>query len=150
MLKTNPLPKQNIIFFKNSFFPLAVIKWTSLDHSIRKVGSFSAFKNNILKLIRLIPNSIFNCENHTEIKLITRLRVGLNHFRKHKFEHSFQDTLNSIWSCGFDVESTTQYVLNCLIYNDERLTLLNTIKNIDCRLLDVTETILIKTLLFGN
>ena len=150
MLKTNPLPKHNIIFFKNSFFPLAVIKWNSLDHGIRKVGGFSAFKNNILNLIRLIPNSIFNCENHTEIKLITRLRVGLSHLRKHKFKHSFQDTLNSIWSCGFDVESTTQYVLNCLIYNDERLTLLNTIKNIDCRLLDVTETILIKTLLFGN
>ena len=36
------------------------------------------------------------------------------------------------------------------MYNDERHTLLNTIKNIDCRLLDVTETLLIKTLLFGN
>ena len=34
--------------------------------------------------------------------------------------------------------------------NDERHTLLSTIKNIDCRLLDVTETVLIKTLLFGN
>ena len=36
------------------------------------------------------------------------------------------------------------------MYNDERYTLLSTIKNIDCRLLDVTETVLIKALLFGN
>ena len=36
------------------------------------------------------------------------------------------------------------------MYKDERYNLLGTIKNIDCRLLDVTETILIKTLLFGN
>ena len=36
------------------------------------------------------------------------------------------------------------------MYNDEKHTLLSTIKNINCRLLDVTETILIKTLLFGN
>ena len=36
------------------------------------------------------------------------------------------------------------------MYNDERHTLLSTIKNIDCRLLDVTEIVLIKTLLFGN
>ena len=36
------------------------------------------------------------------------------------------------------------------MYNDERHTLLSTIKNIDCKLLDVTETVLIKTLLFGN
>ena len=36
------------------------------------------------------------------------------------------------------------------MYNDERHTLLSTVKNINCRLLDVTETASIKTLLFGN
>ena len=36
------------------------------------------------------------------------------------------------------------------MYNHERHTLRSTIKNIDGRLLDATETILIKTLLFGN
>ena len=36
------------------------------------------------------------------------------------------------------------------MYNDERHTLLSTVKNIDCRLLDVTETVLMKTPLFGN
>ena len=36
------------------------------------------------------------------------------------------------------------------MYKDEKYNLLGTIKNIDCRLLDVTETILIKTLLVGN
>ena len=65
-------------------------------------------------------------------------------------ECSFQDTLNPICSCGFDVESTSHYILHCPIYNDERHTLLSTIKNIDCRLVDVTETVLIKPLLFLN
>ena len=36
------------------------------------------------------------------------------------------------------------------MYNDERHTLLSTTKNINCRLLHVTETVLIKKLLFGN
>ena len=36
------------------------------------------------------------------------------------------------------------------MYNDERHILLSTIKSIDCRLLDMTETVLIKTLLLGN
>ena len=70
--------------------------------------------------------------------------------REQKFKQSFQDTLNPIYSCGFDVESTFHYILRCPMYNNERHTLLSTIKNIDCRLLDVTETVLIKTLLFGN
>ena len=43
-------------------------------------------------------------------------------------------------------------MLNGLIitFTNEKHTLLSTIKNIDCRLLDVTETVLIKPLLFGN
>ena len=85
-----------------------------------------------------------------ESNLFTRMRVGLSHLREHKFKHSFQDTLNPICSCGFDVKSTCHYIIHCPMYKDERYNLLGTIKNIDCRLLDVTETILIKTLLFGN
>ena len=84
------------------------------------------------------------------MKLITRLRVGLCRLGEYKFKHSFQDTLNPICSYDFDVESTSHYILHCPMYNNERHTLLSTIKNIDRRLLDVTETDLIKTLLFGN
>ena len=36
------------------------------------------------------------------------------------------------------------------MHNDEKHTLLVNMKNIDCRLINVTETVLIKTLLFGN
>ena len=36
------------------------------------------------------------------------------------------------------------------MYIDESYTLVSTLKNINCRLLDLTETVLIKTLLFGN
>ena len=36
------------------------------------------------------------------------------------------------------------------MYNDERHTLLSTIENFNRRLLDVTETTLMKTLFFGN
>ena len=70
-----PLYKTKHNFLKNLFFPSAVIEWNSLDHNIRNVGSFSAFKNNILKFIRATLNSVFNCENNRGIKLITRLRV---------------------------------------------------------------------------
>ena len=115
-----------------------------------KFGNFIVFKNNILKFIRPTPSSDFNRGNHRGIKLITRLRVGLSHMRKHKFKHSFQGTLNPNWRCGFDVELTSHYVLHFAMYNVERYTFLSIIKNIYCRLLDVTETVLMKTLLFGN
>ena len=137
-------------FFKQKFFPSAVIEWKNLDHNIQNAGSFSAFKSNILKFVRPTPNNVFNCENQRAVTLITRLRIDLSQLHEQKFKHSFPDVLNPICSCSFDAESTSHYILHCLMYNDKRHTLLSTIKNIDCRLADVTENVLLKTLLFGN
>ena len=37
------------------------------------------------------------------------------------------------------VESTSHFLLHCPIYNNDRSSLLSTIKNIDCKLLKITE-----------
>ena len=113
--KNIPLFKTKHNFFKNSFFPSALIEWNNLNHKIRSVRSYSAFKNNILKFIRLTTN-VFNCKNRRGIKPITRLHVGLSHLCEHKFKHRFQDTLNPICSCSFDIESAFHYILHCPIY----------------------------------
>ena len=60
-----------------------------------------------------------------ELNLLQDLKIG------QKFKRSFQDTLNPIWSCRVDIELTSHYILHCPMYNDERHTLLSTIKNID-------------------
>ena len=132
------------------FFHSAVFNWNSLDHKTRNAGSFIVFKNNILKFIRPAPNSVFDCKNHRGFKFITKPRVDLPDLRGRKFKHSFQDTLNPICSCGFDNESTSHYILRSPMYNNERVCLLSTVKNTDHRLLDLMETILIKTFLLGN
>ena len=68
-------------FFKNSFFPFAVIEWNNLDPSLRNSKSISVFKEKILNFIRTSPNYFFDCHNPKDIKLITRLRLGLSHLR---------------------------------------------------------------------
>ena len=55
-------------FFKNSFFPSTVIEWNRLDPNLRSVTSLSVFKKNLLKFIRLSPNSVFNFHNCKGIK----------------------------------------------------------------------------------
>ena len=85
-------------FFKNSFFPSAIIEWNNLDPILRNSKSFVDFKNSILKFIIPFPNNVCNCNNHKSIRLITRLRVGMSHLREHKFKHNFQDCLNPICS----------------------------------------------------
>ena len=145
-----PLLKTRHTFFKNSFFPSAIIEWNKLDHNIRSSSSLNIFSKDILKFIRPSVNSLFNYHNPKGLKFITRLRLGLSHLRQHKFKHSFQDSLNVFCSCGLDIESTAHFLLHCPMYITERHTLLSTIKNIDNNLLHLCEPVLIRTLLFGS
>ena len=134
-------------FFKNSFYPSAIIEWNNLDSNLRISKSIS---KEILNFIRPSLNSVFDIHNPEGIKLITRLRLGLSRLREHKFKHSFQHTLHPLCNCGQDIESTTLFFLHCPFLFNERRTLLSTIPSLDSKLLDFPNYDLTQTLLFGN
>ena len=114
---TNNIPQFKVKhnFFLNSFLPSAVIEWNKLDLNIRSSESLNIFKKSLLKFIRPSGSSVFNCHNLRGAKLLTRLRLGLSHLREHKIKHGFQDTLNPICSCGNDIETSAQLILNATI-----------------------------------
>ena len=133
-----------IIFLKTPFFHLP------LSNTIIWETQILIELSKVLKFIRPSPNSVFECHNPKGVKFLTRLRLGLSHLREHKFKHSFQDSLNPLCKCGAEVESTTHFLLHCPIYNNDRSSLLSTIRNIDCKLLEITDSSLTHTLLYGN
>ena len=137
-------------FFKNNFFPSVITEWNKLDPEIRNAPSLNIFKKNILKFIRPTTNNIFGCRNLKGVNYLTRLRLGLSHLHKHKFKDNFQDTLNSICTCGCNVESTCHFLIHCPNFLTERKTLLNQITNIDSNILNQADATITKTLLFGN
>ena len=108
-----------------------IIEWNKLDPDLRKAESLSGFKTNILKFMRPSPTSVHNCHNPKGFEFIIEFKLGLNHLREHKFEHNFQGTINPLCSCGFDVESTEQFILHCHHLVNEIITLLRTIGNIN-------------------
>ena len=71
-------------------------------------------------------------------------------FREHKFKHNFQDCLNPLCLCGNEIETSTHYLLHCPTYTNERLTLLNKIKSINCSILESSDAAVTKILLFGD
>ena len=117
--------------------------------NLRNSDTYGTFKNAILKFIRPSPNSVFECHNAQGIKFLTRLRLGLSHLREHKFKHSFQDSLK-VCKCGAGVESFIHFLLHCPIYNNDRSSLFSTIRNTDCKLLEITDFSLTHILLYGN
>ena len=138
------------IFSKVIFFSSAVIEWNKLDSRLKKAKSFTNFKKNILSFIRPKTSNVFNSNSSKGLKFVTRLHVWLSHLRKHKFEHSFQDSINPLCSCSLDVESTIHYFLHCPLFTVERHNLLNTISQIDNKLVDINESNLKQHLLFGD
>ena len=81
---------------------------------------------------------------------MTRLCLGLIHLLEHKFNHNFQNFINALCSCGMDIESVFHFFLHCPLFDDKKITLLNTLNRIDCKLIETNESSLTETLLFGN
>ena len=137
-------------YFKISFFPSTAYKWNNLDCKIRNLGSLSIFEYNLLNFIRPCANSILNIHKSYGIKLLKRLPLGLSYLCDHKFRHCFQDTINPLYDCGNDPETTTHFLLHCPSFLTPRQNLLSNIRNISEQILSHGKEQLIKTFLYGN
>ena len=137
-------------FLTNSYIPSTIIEWNKLDQDIRNAESYALFRKHLLSFIRPEANNIFNVHNAKGIKLLTRLRIGFSDLKEHKFWHNFVDTINPLCSCGNFVESTTYFFLHCTQLSNQRLTLINKVKDIDKCIFDKSDSLITQTLLFGD
>ena len=144
-----PLLKTRTDAFKYSYFPNTIQEWNKIGVSTRNLP-FTIFKNLLLKSIRPKPKLIFGLHNPNGLKHLTRLRHGLSHLREHKFKHNFQDTINPLCSCGENIETTEHFFLHCQNFNHFRLTLLNSLANIDPDLPNMGSKELTDLLLYGS
>ena len=144
-----PLFNAHHNFLKNSFFPSTIIEWNKLDSGLTKTEILSLFKTNTIHTyIRRSRNSVYNCHNAKRLKLISRLRRGLKHFRECKFKHFFQETISPLCSCGLEIKSTEHFLLHCAYFVHKRCTLLSTIGNINYKLLENTDSVLTQNYFF--
>ena len=76
-----------------TLFSHPVIEWNKLHNNIRNSESENAFRKQILRFIKPIPNSTFNVHNPHGIKPFARFRVGLSHLRQHNLRDVIFKTL---------------------------------------------------------
>ena len=98
--------------------------------------------------IFLFTHLDWNILSESQFQSITQW--SLEHLHKQKFKHSFQDCLNPLCLCSNEIETCTHYLLHCPTYINERMTLLNKIKSINCSILESTDDAVTKILLFGD
>ena len=105
--KNNNFPTYNYWTecFKYSFFPFTC-KWLTLwlDINIRNPELISLFKGRLLSFICPKQSNIYNLFDPISLKLLTHFRLGLSHLKATKFHHNFQDCLNPLCSCSFEIK----------------------------------------------
>ena len=52
---------------------------------------------------------------------MTRLRVNFSRLNEHKFRHDFNDTVDPMWKCSLDTETTLHFLLSCRLYSTIRI-----------------------------
>ena len=102
----------------------------------------------ILSLIRPLTNKVLKSLNPKGLKLMTRLRLGLSYLRYHKFKHNFLDTINPLYSCGCNIETTLHFFLYCPNFMECRNTILSNISEINGDMITRNDLALIETLFF--
>ena len=78
------------------------------------------------------------------------MRVGLSLLWEHKFKHSFQDTVNPIYNCGKDIETSSHYLLYYPDNLQERMTLSKAVRCIAPNILDLNYTLVTEILLYDK
>ena len=73
----------------------------------------------------------------------------MSDLREHKFKQSFQDSIN-LRNCGYEVESTVHFLLHCPLFLNERNTLFSTLRNLDSKLSENTDSLMRNILLVGK
>lgn len=84
-----------------------------------------------MKFITPSEKSIFNCQNLSQIKLITRFQPCFSHFPEHKLRQNFQDNFNPTCSFEDNTETTTHNSLHCPNYLNEQMVLLSNLQHIE-------------------
>ena len=98
-------------YFKIFFTPYIVREWNRLSTEIRNSTSCQQFRKPLLSFIKPNCSSLFSIHHRLGVKSLVRLRLGFSHLREHKFRHNFHDTLNPLFSCSPEPETTLHYLL---------------------------------------
>ena len=69
---------------------------------------------------------------------------------EHKFRHGFRDTLNPLYDCNSEVETTSHYLLRCHLFSNHRLRLLDNINQLDDTILTLSDKEITQILLYGS
>ena len=111
---------------------------------------YHPFQKSALSFLQNWRKFSFNVHNPIGVRYLNRLRRNFSHLNEHKFHHNFRNTVNQLCCCNTDTETTSHYLLRCLLFSEKRTKLLENLKNLDNTLLSHCHDELLQILLYGS
>ena len=136
--------------FKNSFFPSTMNEWFNLDSTIRDSESIVIFKKGLLPFIRPIPSNVYNIFDPTGLTFLIHFRLGFSHSNEHRFRHNFQVCINLLCSCSLETENTSNYLLHCHRFSQNRINLMISVNSVFENFDILSHNIKTDVLLYGD
>ena len=99
-----------------------------LFSNTRNCSSINVFKKELLKFIRPEPNSTYDINDTEQLKLLTRLRLGLSHLGDRKFRRK---CVFPMCYCAQDIQTKTHFLLHCANHYGARKTLFHKINRVN-------------------
>ena len=84
------------------------------------------------------------------MRYLNRLRLNFSNLNEHKLHHNLRDTVKPLCCYNTETETTSQYLLRCHLFSEERTKLLENLKNLDNTMLSHRDDELLQILLYGS
>ena len=129
------------LFFKNYFFKITQNELWENKHLWET--------KHLSKEIWPDPHPVYNIYKPIDLKLLTRLRLGLSHLNKHRFSHNFENCVNPLCTCSLEAE-TSHFFLHCHYFHSIRFTWFNELCEIEVNLPILAEDKFLNIILYGS
>ena len=137
---------------KDSFFEKISKEWDDLPIKTRQNWDIAEFKADLASILKPNKTKIFNYGPKFHNSIHTQLRVGMSQLNDHLFRVGISKTKGCL--CGHETESTQHFLLDCFLYQPERVELFRYLKNtrhvLNMPLSTYTRESLVDTLLNGE
>ena len=105
--------------FQVLLFLIYKLEWNKLDRRIRQSTTMLSSRNALLKIGRPTPKPVCNILDPNDLTLLTRLRRGLSHLNKHKFNHNFKECVNPL--CSSSLRLSLFPIFSCTVITSQIL-----------------------------
>ena len=129
-------------------FNTQVYKW-SFCVDIILFLNFQFWRTNLFHILKSVyKDRLLICD--FALAKLTRLRLGLSHLNEHKFKHNFQDCINPLCTCSWEIESFFHFFLHCHYFTNIPSTLFSELQPVDVKIAKFSDNEIVQLRLYGS